>query len=109
MSKYELEARYDSRKSFYHKAIVETWGGWNQNESLYSYETLVAQAGYIGSDVTGNDEEQYGIILLSAWDYSPTTLRHVKEFMRQHGFDAMSKAEIIKNAIEFDDYLVIIR
>ena len=108
MATYNLEPQYDSAKSFYGKARIETWGGWGQNANLYSYNTLVAQAGYIGSDITGEEFEQFGIILWPDWNYSPTTLRHVKEFMRQNGFGAYTKREIIADAIEFDDCLVLI-
>lgn len=108
MATFNLEPQYDSAKSFYGKARIETWGGWGQNANLYSYDTLVAQAGYIGSDITGEEYERFGIILWPAWDYSQTTLRHVKEFMQQNGFCRMSKREIIADAIDFNDYLVLI-
>lgn len=103
--RYELEARYDSHKSFYRKAYVETWGGWGQNANLYSYDTLVAQIGYMTID----GEEQFCCILHDDWNYSPTTLRHVKEFLRQFGFGAMSKSDIMNDAREVDGYLVIVR
>ena len=38
MKKYELLPIYDSKKSFYHKAIIEEE---NENIKLYSYNTLV--------------------------------------------------------------------
>ena len=65
----ELAARYDSRKSFYGKAQVAQ----DENEStLYSYNTPVAKV-----DKTGK------LTLLSAWNYSQTTRRHVREFVKQ--------------------------
>jgi hypothetical protein len=33
-------------------------------------------------------------VLYPSWNYSQTTMRHVKEFLRQHGFTADSKAQI---------------
>lgn len=70
MNIYELTARFDSRKSFYHKALVQVENGIH---TLLSYETPVAKI------------ENGKLTLLSAWDYSATTKRHVKEFVIQHG------------------------
>lgn len=67
--KYSLNPNYDSRKSFYNKAIVECF---NSTQTLYSYNTKVAEI------------ENGKITLYSAWDHSQTTLRHVKEFLRQN-------------------------
>ncbi len=68
MELYELIARFDSRKSFYHKALVKVEDG---IKTLLSYETPVARVS------CGKLE------LMSDWDYSKTTLRHVTEFARQ--------------------------
>lgn len=63
-----LEARFDSRKSFYNKAVVvDTEDG----KILESYQTPVAKV------VKGV------LSLLPDWDYSPTTRRHVTEFAKQ--------------------------
>ena len=77
---YELEARYDSRKSFYGKAMV-------QDGVLYSYGTPVVER-------LGGSE---GVRLLPAWDTSATTLRHVKEYLRQIGLKAETKAQIARD------------
>lgn len=76
---YELSTQYDSRKSFYGKArvVVDSEG-----KILYSYGTKVAR---ITND---NRPEVYGT-------YSATTLRHIKEFLRQAGFKADTKAQIL--------------
>ena len=76
MSKYELDARYDARKSFYGKAMVEE-GVTDENNPrgvvrLYGYGTLVAEV------VDG-----YGPKAYDAATYSPATVRHVREFFRQ--------------------------
>lgn len=68
MELYELVARFDSRKSFYHKALVKVEDG---TKTLLSYETPVARVS------CGKLE------LLPLWDYSTTTSRHVREFCRQ--------------------------
>lgn len=102
MTTYNLEPKFDSRKSFYGKAIVEISGGWGQNVSLYSYNTLVAFIGY-------DENENFVCYLTADWDYSATTLRHVKEFLRQHGFGAWTKAGIYKEWDEVDGYLKMLR
>ena len=77
---YELIARFDSRKSFYGKArVMET----ENIKRLYSYETEVA-AVINGTPVVYNLQSQ-------------TTTRHVREFLKQEGFKAESKAQIAKD------------
>lgn len=73
MNIYELEARYDSRLSFYGKAKVAVNGN---VETLFSYDSEVAKI-----------ENGKLFIRSGFWNYSQTTRRHVKEFAKQHGFD----------------------
>lgn len=80
-----LEPRCDSRKSFYGKAKVladypVVW--------LISYTTRVAAIKYDGAIEGHARAEVYGT-------YSPTTLRHIKEFLRQYGFRADSAKQIM--------------
>ena len=83
MTVYELTARYDARQSFYSKAkVIESTEGL----SLLSYDTIVAE-------IKNGKAEVYGT-------YSQTTLRHIKEFLKQNGFKAENKAQIEK------DYLI---
>lgn len=93
-----LKAVYDSRKSFYNKAIVTEnavlWGDGTPlkadgEKHLYSY----------GAEVCYIDKENK-VHLLPKWNFSQTTLRHTKEFLKQNGFKAESKAQIEK------DYLI---
>lgn len=79
---YGLKNEYDS-KGFGGKAQVETDN--KGNETLYSYDTPVVKLS--GDKVT----------LLPKWDSSATTLRHVKEFLKQHDLKAESKAQIAKD------------
>lgn len=65
---FELTARYDSRKSFYGKALVEEDG---DTLTLYSYLTPVAK-------ITNGK-----YISLGYEGYSQTTSRHIKEFRKQ--------------------------
>lgn len=64
---FELQARYDSRKSFYGKAKVRIYD--SGDAELYSYGTLVSKV------VNGKLEH------LGKW--SRTTTRHQREFERQ--------------------------
>ena len=75
----ELCPYYDSAKSFYGKAkVIEI-----QNDVfLISYETIVA---FFNRDTK---------IARVIGTFSPTTLRHIKEFLRQSGFKAETKKQI---------------
>ena len=84
---YEMSPVHDSRKSFYGKARVDDSDG---VLTLYSYNTPVAKI------ANGRVE------LLPRWDESQTTLRHVKEFLRQNGFEASSLSQIRKTYEERD-------
>lgn len=80
----ELQAIYDGRKSFYGKAhLIES----DEKVELQSYDTIVA---------TYHKNENNFVL---HGDYSPTTLRHQKEFANQLGFDFKNKKEL------FDKYL----
>lgn len=82
---YELEARYDSRASFYHKAhvMIDDEGA----KYLRSYDTIVAEIH------DGEPPIVYG------W-YSDTTGRHIKEFLKQEGFKAENKRQILRDYSE---------
>ena len=93
---YELKPKYDVRQSFYQKAEVTIHKN-TKNEtiiSLYSYNTLVS---YI-------IEERNKAIVLNT--YSNTTLRHIKEFLLQHGFKAETKAQIEQDYIKINKKVV---
>lgn len=77
MANYNLNTQYDKRASFYNKATVDVDDN-NGVKTLYSYNTPVAK-------IDGKKVE-----LLPKWNFSQTTLRHVKEFLRQNGFTADS-------------------
>jgi hypothetical protein len=76
---YDMIPQHDARKSFYSKARVDDNGN---EKTLYSYNTPVAKI------VDGN------VSLLPKWDSSATTLRHVKEFLKQNGFEATTLAQM---------------
>lgn len=72
-----LDARYDSRASFYKKAKIYELDGIIY---LVSYTTIVAKI-----------HENYAQVL--GW-YSQTTSRHINEFLKQNGFRTLTKSEM---------------
>lgn len=74
----ELKAINDSRKSFYGKANIMDENG---AKNLISYTTKVARIHPEGI------AEVFGY-------YSPTTARHINEFLQQNGFQKLSKKEM---------------
>ena len=72
-----LQARYDSRASFYKKAKVLKYNGATY---LQSYNTIVAKI-------------ENGKAIVNGW-YSSTTARHINEFLYQNGFDKMTKKQM---------------
>lgn len=81
-NEYYLEPQYDSRNSFYRKAIVEKRGNISY---LYSYGTKVAE---INWDKTGNEK-----CVIHGF-YSNTTTRHIKDFIYQAGLPCGSTNEL---------------
>ncbi len=77
---YELNASYDSRQSFYGKAKVIEEGN---KQTLISHNAEVAII-------------ENGIAKVND-TYSQTTLRHIKEFLLQNGFNADNKKYIEEN------------
>lgn len=75
----KIEPKYDSRKSFYGKARVITES--NGDKTLISYQTEVAR-------IKNGKPEVYGT-------YSATTLRHIKEFLKQNGYKAENSKQIM--------------
>lgn len=76
---FDLAPTHDARKSFYGKARVDID---DKGSTLYSYNVPVVRI------VDGKVE------LLPRWNEPQTTLRHVKEFLKQYGFRADSLAQI---------------
>lgn len=81
-SAYSLRPVFDSVKSFYNKATVDTKA--DGTETLYSYNTKVAQI-------------KNGKLSLFGY-YSQTTARHVNEFLQQNGLNRLTKSEMLKQA-----------
>ena len=79
-----LNPRKDRRASFYNKA--EYFTNDNGDTVLHSYGTPVCRVNADGS-----------LYFYPAWDYSQTTLRHVKDFIYQFtDYNFNSKGEIEK-------------
>lgn len=75
----ELTPVLDTRKSFYKKAHVLT----EDNKTiLISYSTRVAE-------IEDGKAKIFGT-------YSPTTLRHIKDFLYQNGFEIGTKKELME-------------
>lgn len=77
---YDLNPQFDSRKSFYNKAKVDTGDKGDKNK-LYSYNTLVAE-------LKDGKPVVYGT-------FSSTTLRHIKDWLKQLGFKADNAKQIM--------------
>ena len=75
-----LKPIYSNSKSFYGKAKIEI--GANRI-ILYSYDSYVA---YIENDVA----------YITGY-YTQTTMRHIKEFLLQNGFEAVSKKQMMED------------
>lgn len=92
MIMFELNCRYDTRKSFYGKAkVVEQENG---DLLLYSYDTLVARVKDGKFEVNSN--------VWSCYLYSNTTLRHIKEFFKQFfKYQDITKNDLQKLEINF--------
>jgi hypothetical protein len=93
--KVTLQSMYDKRKSFYQKALITIdsvlWGTSTElkapgEKHLYSYNSEVCYIDNAGK-----------VHLLPLWNYSATTLRHVKEFLKQNGFRADNSKQIKKD------------
>ncbi len=82
----ELQPINDTRKSFYRKARVR----YNKDKTkltLISYDTEVAYIKF---------RRGYGTaFVLGQW--SGTTTRHIKEFLKQNGFKAENMKQILKD------------
>lgn len=86
---YDMSPRYDAQKSFYGKAKVDVKD--NGVQVCKSYGTPVALI---------KDGKAYllsGVTNYYSYRTSSTTLRHVKEFLKQNGFKAESLKQIEKD------------
>ena len=82
-----LEPKFETVKSYYGKAQVHYYD--NGDSALLSYDTLVA-------DIKNNVPSVRMI-------YSATTLRHIKEYLKQNGFDAKNKQQILDKYFKAED------
>lgn len=92
---YDLQCRYDARKSFYGKARVmeQTMTDWKEID-LYSYNTLVARV---------LETEKTKKYIYNGY-YSQTTTRHQKEFFRQLGLTDREIKELFKRGVLVIEY-----
>lgn len=86
----ELKPKFSNQKSFYRKAYIETWKNGQISLSSYYQEVAIIEPLPNG--------EINKILLCPGWDKTRTTIKHVREFMQQYSFAAMTKDEITKKA-----------
>lgn len=85
-----LEPFYDSRASFYGKAVINMYENDNVvHKELMSYNTLVANYVYY--------KEEKKEVFEYFGKYSQTTTRHQKEFFRQLGLGEKKLKDLFKN------------
>ena len=98
---YELRAIHDARKSFHGKATVTRSGG---EASLHSYGTkVVTIKGATQEDPNNMFASPDKVTLHPRWDKSPTTVRHVKEFLTQQGFVGGTTKQIREQYADTED------
>lgn len=83
----QLEPKFENVKSYYRKAYVRYYD--NGDSALVSYGTLVAA-------IKNNRPRVYMI-------YSAATLRHIKEYLKQNGFEAKNKQQVLDNYFKAED------
>ena len=94
-----LQPQFSGQKSFYGKANVETIIMDDVTMfKLYSYGTYLA---FVAVPV-GAPEKKFAYVFDT---HSNTTLKHIKEFLLQHGLEVKSKAQIMKDY--HDKYLTV--
>lgn len=110
MQRYELSTQYDSRASFYGKARVEVREHHSDiNCPVYFYDQVLPnEDGNCSLCDTPFDSQVKTLISYSTevatiangvarvrGTYSNTTLRHIKEFLKQEGFKAENSKQIM--------------
>lgn len=90
--RYDLDCRYDTRASFYGKAVVEEYEDENARTlHLLSYGTFVANIVYYKK----KNERVYEYF----GRYSCTTTRHQKEFFKQNGLSDKEIKELFDKGV----------
>ena len=94
---FELESRFSPQQSFYNKAsvIVSTDGMGGVAATLRSYLTSIVT---VHSTADG-DIESIRWLNGDPADWSNTTWRHIREFFKQAGLKADSKAQCLRDYV----------
>lgn len=82
---YELKPIYTSQKSFYGKATVEQLDNFNVGGTIFKLSNLFSYSTHVATFIT--DGTRSGLFLTG--EYSKTTVKHIREFVRQQGIDEM--------------------
>lgn len=83
--KYDLKPDYNDQKSYVGKAYIEVEHDYIK---LYSYHTLVGE-------IDRNENECKLFLDSTGKLYSPTTLKHIKEFLYQNGYAVGTLRQLI--------------
>lgn len=82
-----LEPKFENVKSYYKKAVIQKiFYGNDYSYKLISYDTVVCKVSF-------DDKMNKNVYIYNL--ESSTTMRHVKEFLRQLGYPKMTKQELI--------------
>lgn len=114
MQRYELSTQYDSRASFYGKATVQVREHGDTTCPVYFYDKVLPnEAGNCSLCDTPFDAEVKTLVSYVTevatiasgkarvrGTYSNTTLRHIKEFLKQNGFKAENSKQIMADYSE---------
>lgn len=95
---WDLSAKFDKAKSFYGKAVVEED---DDKLTLYSYKSKVCEVNKRACKSSDDDARDCVTIFTPYMYDSATTVRHIKEFLKQYGFKAETKNQI------FSDYKLV--
>ena len=90
----KLKSIYSSQKSFGGKAVTRTDVSekWNASyHSLFSFEKFIIELKEFA-----NGERIINAMTEDDKHFTPTTIRHLNEFMQQHGMESHTKKEWLK-------------
>lgn len=97
IKEYKLKCCFDSRKSFYGKAVIKLYEDDDViKKELLSYGTLVAQLVYY--------KKKKKIVYEYFGRYSQTTSRHQREFFRQECLNENKLKELFKSGRLEEDF-----
>lgn len=89
MKEYNLQPKFDMAKSFYGKAVVTQVS--DEEVYLTSYKSKVCS-------LIKTAPDNFKVVIYNVPNvFSKTTLRHIKEFLRQADLKAVSKSQLLED------------